>query len=95
MGSGASGTIRLIGGGQDRLSVSLRGLPPRGAFYEVWLYRSVTDAVSLGRAGRSSRRLQVSLPARAADYPFIDVSLERPDGNRSHSGQSVLRARLR
>jgi hypothetical protein len=35
------------------------------------------------------------LPAAAARYRYIDVSLEPADGNPNHSGQSVLRVPLR
>jgi hypothetical protein len=65
--------------------------------YEVWLYNSDRDAVSLGAqvtdengnyqgAGR--------LPAALEKYKFIDVSLERLDRNTAHSGNSVLRGEV-
>jgi hypothetical protein len=65
--------------------------------YEVWLYNSDRDAVSLGAqvtdengnyqgAGR--------LPAPLERYKFIDVSLERLDRNTAHSGNSVLRGEV-
>ena len=79
----------------DGATITLRGLPDRDGAYEVWLYDSVVRAKSLGTLPSGSGRLDVSLPADAGRYRFLDVSLEPADGNANHSGDSVLRAPLR
>jgi hypothetical protein len=85
--------------GDDRSLIVQARLSPtqKDQAYEVWLYNSDKDAVSLGAqvtdkdgnyqgAGR--------LPAPLDRYKFIDVSLERLDRNTAHSGNSVLRGEI-
>jgi Anti-sigma-K factor rskA, C-terminal len=91
---GAPGSGRLSVAGDGKLVVSLRGLPEPDGSYQAWLYNSVADAVQLGTFRAGSGRLAVRLPARAARYRFVDVSLEPADSNRNHSGQSIMRTRL-
>lgn len=88
-GSDARGTAAIDG---DRLTLKLRDLPdPRGGAYEIWLYDSVIDAKSLGSSQDTRIDLDARLPDGARDYRYVDVSLEPADGNRNHSGQSILR----
>jgi len=88
-----SGRITLSPAG-DRLAISIKGLPkPRGA-YELWVYSSVVDAQSLGSFRDTKIELDARLPDNFQDYRYVDVSLEPPDGNPNHSGDSVLRASL-
>jgi len=90
-----SGTARLEGEGEEAaLTLDVTGLPAPDGEYEVWLYNSLSDAVSLGRfAGRQIELFQ-PLPVDPADYKFLDISVEPANGNENHSGQSVLRAPL-
>jgi hypothetical protein len=90
---GARGTARIEDG---RLALRIRGLrpPADGEAYEIWLYDSVAQAVSLGRFERGTTELDAPLPENARDYRFIDVSAESADDNRNHGGASVLRAPL-
>jgi hypothetical protein len=96
-GGAARGTARLTTGSPPRLVLSVRGLaaPDDGGGYVVWLYNDVTDARSLSGALRGSFRVSAPLPGNYRRYRFVDVSREPADGNRNHSGQSVLRAPLR
>ena len=95
-GSQNQGIAIVAQRGDDRSLIVQARLKPttRDQAYEVWLYNSDQDAVSLGAqvtdkdgnyqgAGR--------LPAPLDKYKFIDVSLERLDRNTRHSGNSVLR----
>jgi hypothetical protein len=86
----ATGTARVTG---RRLDLRVKGLPkpPRGGFYQVWLYDSVIDSRAISRARKGRFRLRARLPRSAARYAFLDVSRERADGNRNHSGVSVMR----
>jgi hypothetical protein len=82
--------------GQFQLLVQARGLEPsgRGAAYEVWLYKSPGDAVSLGGQVTDERgTLQGAgpLPPNFRTYRYIDISREKIDRNPKHSGTSVLR----
>jgi len=65
--------------------------------YEVWLYNSKGDARSLG-AQVTDRQGTFQgagpLPANFERFKFIDVSREKVDQDRGHSGQSVLRGRI-
>lgn len=85
-------------GEQDELNIQARLRPSgRNHAYEVWLYDSERDAVSLGAqvtdqqgnfAGRQA------LPDDWRDYRAIDVSREPIDDDQSHSGNSFLRTRV-
>src|SRR3954467_8642575 len=89
--SGATGTAALTQGGK-RMTIDVSGLP-NGA-YQVWLYNSVIDAVSLTKVQGTKLTLDLKLPSNASHYRYVDVSLEPADGNPNHSGQSVLRVPL-
>jgi hypothetical protein len=83
-------------GGQFQLLVQAQGLEPSGreAAYEVWLYNSQRDAVSLGgQVTDNDGNLQGAgpLPPNFRTYRFVDISRERIDRNADHSGNSVLR----
>ena len=83
-------------GGDTQLLVQARGLEPSGrqAAYEVWLYNSRRDAVSLGgQVTDQAGSLQGAgpLPPEFRTYRFIDISREKIDRSAEHSGESVLR----
>jgi anti-sigma-K factor RskA len=95
-GSRNQGLALVAQRGDDRSLIVQARLRPttEDQAYEVWLYNTDEDAVSLGAqvtdkdgnyqgAGR--------LPAPLDRYQYIDVSLERLDRNTAHSGNSVLR----
>ena len=88
---GPRGTAMLTQGGK-RLVVHAGGLAT--GTYQVWLYNSVIEAKSLGAARGTKLDLDLHLPPSANHYRAIDVSREPHDGNRNHSGQSVLRVSL-
>lgn len=89
--SGATGTAALTEGGK-RVTIDAGGLAPGD--YQVWLYNSVIDAVSLTKVQGTKLTLDLKLPANASHYRYVDVSLEPADGNPNHSGESVLRVPL-
>jgi hypothetical protein len=89
--SGATGTAAVTQGGK-RLIIRADGLPA-GA-YQVWLYNSVIDAVSLTKVEGTKLTLDLKLPANASHYRYVDISSEPADGNPNHSGESVMRVRL-
>ena len=85
-------------GGQRQLIVQaqLPASKDREA-YEVWLYNSQNDARSLGAQVTDQQGTFQGagpLPENFERYRFIDVSRERVDQERGHSGNSVLRGRI-
>ena len=90
----ASGTARISDG--NRLELEVTGLSePRGRDYTLWLYNSVIDARPLGNYRSADIKFDGKLPGDWKRYRFIDVSAEPRDGNRSHSGESVMRVRTK
>lgn len=86
-------------GGKRQLLVQAAGLEPsnRNEAYEVWLFNSPRDAVSLGAQvadARGNFQGAGEIPADFAKYRFVDISRERVDESPRHSGNSVLRASL-
>ncbi len=84
--------------GQSQLIVQAQ-LPrtQRSEAYQVWLYNSDKDAVSLGaQVADQQGNFQGAgpLPENFEDYQFIDVSREKVRGPATHSGKSVLRGAL-
>ena len=85
--------------GERSLLVQARGLKPtkEGQAYEVWLFNSQDDAVSMG-AQLTDRQGNYQgagrLPENYEDFQYLDISRETVDQNAAHSGDSVLRGRL-
>ena len=91
----AEGAARILGRGPGaRLELRVRGLPPLDEAYVVWLYNAASDAVGVARVARGDFALRTRLPLDPANYRYIDISREPLDGNRNHSGDSVLRVRV-
>jgi hypothetical protein len=89
------GTARLIGSGTgSRVQLNVSRLPETPEAYQVWLYNSVGDAISLRRFEGTRIELDARLPRDPARYRYIDISREPPDGNPNHSGASVLRVAI-
>ena len=85
-------------GGQRQLIVQAQ-LPANRdrEAYEVWLYNSQGDARSLGAQVTDQQGAFQGagpLPANFERYRFIDVSREKVDQERGHSGTSILRGRI-
>jgi anti-sigma-K factor RskA len=77
-----------------RLDASGLAPLPSGEFYEVWLLDGPERVMSLGSfrvPASGDAHVTVPLPVDAADFRYVDVSVEREDGDPSHSGASVLR----
>ena len=94
IGSG-EGSGRFTARGDGRFVLALNDLPAPSDAYQVWLYNSVVDSIPLGTFRSGSGEVTIRLPATAENYRFLDVSQEPADSNRNHSGDSVLRARLK
>jgi hypothetical protein len=92
--SAASGTARVSG--SERLDLVVTGLPPNasGSYYEAWLMSSTTKLVPIASFtvdAQGRAHLELTLPAPAASYRYIDISRQAPRNGTAHSGDSVLR----
>lgn len=78
------------------LNVSVPGLPSPDGYYEVWLLAADSSKmISVGVLGAGEQSV-FPLPAgmQLADYPVVDVSLEKYDGDVTHSADSLVRGQL-
>ena len=75
---------------RPEIDMKLVGLPNPDGEYRAWLYKSVIDSRSLGKAGKGDGEIIATLPKNWQDYPFVDVSIQKP-GSIAHSGRSVSR----
>lgn len=85
---------RLTPDGHIVLMISHLPASRPGTYYEAWLMTSTTRLVPVAafRSGTDGRaRLDVPLPAAAAAYRYIDISLQRTGAGTAHSHDSVLR----
>ena len=94
-GRGRASARIVDGRGGPRLRLTVRDLPhPSRGGYVVWLYDSVSEARALTGSRRGSFTVTEPLPSAASRYRFLDLSREPADGNRNHSGESLLRLAL-
>ncbi len=71
--------------------VELDGLDrPRGV-YALWLFTSLIDSQPLATTASGDGVITAPLPADAASYAFLDLSLERSADDGLHSGRSIMR----
>lgn len=79
--------------GEERLTLTLAGLPAPAGQYRAWLYSSLIDAVPLGSSDSGDGAIEAALPEDAASYEFLDIS-EQGGGGEAHSGRSIYRVPL-
>jgi hypothetical protein len=91
----ASGEILRTADGHHLLELDLSTLPSlEGDFYEVWLLDDRDGRlISLGPV-RPDGTYALPPGVQVGDFPLVDVSIEPPDGDPTHSGNSVLRGPL-
>ncbi|MEA2445102.1 MAG: hypothetical protein QOJ12_2394 [Thermoleophilales bacterium] len=86
-----------VTGNKPQVAVRAK-LPPSGQrAYEVWLYNTKTDALSVGAQrtdAQGNYEGAAPIPSDWQKYKYIDISLEDVDNNRAHSGRSILRGAL-
>lgn len=80
--------------GAEELTLDASVPAAAGGFYEVWLIDEAVDGmVSLGPL-RADGRYPIPAGVDVRAFPVVDVSIEPPDGEPTHSGRSVLRGVL-
>ena len=97
-GSGLEGTAAVEKSGDNAtLRISVRDLPPvSDGYYEVWMASAdASTMVALGTLNSGSDAV-FTLPRemKMSNFPLVDVSLERFDGNIGHSAVSIVRGQL-
>jgi hypothetical protein len=95
----AAGIGAIASQGEERTLIVQAQLPQNeeGQAYQVWLYNSDEDAVSLGAQVTDDQggfQGAGPLPEDFERYEFVDVSREDIRGEEGHSGASVLRGAL-
>jgi len=95
----ASGVAAIALEDSQRTLIVQAQLPrnDEGQAYQVWLYNSDDDALSLGAQvtdDQGAFQGATRLPGNFESYRFIDVSREEIRGPPGHSGKSVLRGRV-
>jgi Anti-sigma-K factor rskA len=93
----ASGTAHVSS--SQRLDLVVGDLPRNsaGSYYEAWLMTSTTKLVPVASFtvdAHGHAHLQLTLPARASSYRFIDISRQLAREGTAHSGDSVLRGAI-
>jgi anti-sigma-K factor RskA len=76
------------------LEIDVPDLPASDGFYEVWIIdTNVEGMFSLGIVTGDGRYV---LPPNVdpGDFPVVDISVEPPDGDPTHSGRSIWRGVL-
>jgi anti-sigma-K factor RskA len=96
-GAGGGGEIVVHASGDAELQAS--GLRPNGTHehYEAWLADRGGRMVPMGsfRVGADGKAdVHMTVDADLATFAFVDVSVEPDGGPPTHSGASILRARL-
>jgi hypothetical protein len=94
--NGTSGTAEIRDSGDVRvLDIELASRTPGGGFQEVWLLDPATgDLISLGVLNGTASTFELPDDLDLRDYPTVDVSRERLDGNPAHSADSIARGDL-
>jgi anti-sigma-K factor RskA len=92
---GASGTGELAADDPHRGELVVQGLPASrpGTYYELWLLGE-GKIISLGSFAvdvEGHADAAISIPFDPARFDAFDISVERDDGDPSHSSDSVLR----
>lgn len=82
--------------GHQALEVDLTQAPARGDGYlEVWLLKpDVSGMVTIGVLDGSTGQFALPAGVDLADYPVVDISREKLDGDPTHGGDSLIRGQL-
>ena len=92
----ASGSARVEETLSGSRSVVVDLQAPSGGLREVWLIDPDTSGlVSLGLLSGDSGQFSIPSGVDLRRYTLVDVSDEPDDGNPAHSGDSIVRGRLR
>jgi len=105
VGFAGDGSVELrTTASRNQLEISLPSNLPQdeGSFFELWMIDPALEGmVSLGPiavAGEAGdiQSIVVAVPESVdfERFPIVDVSVEAPDGDPTHSGQSILRGTL-
>ncbi|MHC5797909.1 anti-sigma factor domain-containing protein [Lacisediminihabitans sp. FW035] len=94
--TGSSGEAVIEKTGSERqVVVTMSEARNAPGYREVWLISTdLTKLISIGVLAGTEGRFTIPSDVNLADYPIVDVSSEKPDGNPAHSGDSIVRGTL-
>ena len=95
--TGATGqaTLEEDASGRQVLVVSMVTPRPVDGIQQVWLInRDQTAMLAVGWLTAPNDRFIIPADVDISSYPVVDVSVEPPDGNEKHSGNSIVRGTL-
>jgi hypothetical protein len=94
--AGSSGTALVEARGTNReVVVTVAESRPAPGYREVWLISSdLKKLISIGVLTGTEGSFAIPADVSLKDYPIVDVSSEKPDGNPAHSGDSIVRGVL-
>lgn len=95
--TGTTGQARLEvdAAGRYVLVVSMVTPRPVDGIQQVWLInRAESSMVTLGNLTAPIERFTLPKALDIREFPVVDISVEKPDGNLLHSGTSIVRGTL-
>jgi anti-sigma-K factor RskA len=95
--AGERAFVTLPGRAAGTVDLRARHLPASapGTYYEVWLMTDEHRLASVGTfrvPSSGTVHVRFAVGVDPAAYRYVDVSVERDDGQPAHSGTSVLRS---
>ena len=78
----------------EGLVLRLSGMPDPDGYYRLWLYDSLIESAPVAGIASGSGAVRFELPADAADFESLDLSVEDSPADSTHSGSSVFRIPL-
>jgi hypothetical protein len=94
-GSSGQAVVEKTRGGQRDVLVTVSESRNASGFREVWLISpDLKKLISIGVLSGAEGRFVIPAGVNLKDYPIVDVSREKLDGNPAHSGDSIVRGTL-
>jgi hypothetical protein len=93
-GAVAGGATIAPAANGEGLVLRLEGMPDPDGYYRLWLYDSLIESAPVAGIAAGSGVVRFELPADAADFAYLDLSLEDSAADTTHSGRSVFRIPL-
>ncbi|WP_394768479.1 anti-sigma factor [Lacisediminihabitans sp.] len=94
-GSSGEAVVEKTRSGQRDVVVTVSESRSGSGFREVWLISpDLKKLISIGVLSGTEGRFVIPPDVNLKDYPIVDVSQEKLDGNPAHSGDSIVRGTL-
>jgi hypothetical protein len=94
-GSTGQAIVEKAASGQRAVIVIVSESRPVAGYEEVWLISSdLKRLISIGVLSGQQGRFDIPADVNLKEYPIVDVSDEKLDGDPAHSGDSIVRGTL-